>query len=101
MRPTLLDEIGFGQTSQYTSHADIVHDFKLAVRYGQWSSYAYVAKELDSCERRGRIAVKSSYRCLWFLDAQAGTMAIDIGGERLALELKPNSNGIDVWRIVA
>tara|TARA_R100000951_G_scaffold26533_2_gene22451 strand:+ start:517 stop:822 length:306 start_codon:yes stop_codon:yes gene_type:complete len=100
MRPTLLDEVGFGQTAQYISHASIVHDFKLALRYGQWSSYAYVAKELDSCEKRGKIAVKSSYRCIWFLDDQAGTMAIDIAGTRLALKLKPNRDGIAVWRLV-
>ena len=100
MRPTLLEEVGFGQTSQYISHKSIVYDFKLAVRYGQWSSSHYVVTELSSCEKRGKIAISPSYRCLWFLDAQAGTMAIDIGGERLALELKPNSDGIDVWRIV-
>ena len=97
---TLLDKVGFGQTSQHISHASIVYDFKLALKHGQWSSYVYVAEELNSCERRGKIAIRESYRCIWFLDFPTGTMAIDIAGERLALELKPNRDGIAVWRLV-
>lgn len=96
---TLLDEVGLGQTAQYISHASICNDFKLAVLHGQWSSYAHVAKELDSCERRGKIAVRESYRVMWRLVAGV-KMAIEIGGERLALELKPNRDGIAVWRLV-
>ncbi len=88
------------QTAEHTSHCMLVTDFKSMLKYSDWSSYIFVVTELSNLEIKGRSAVKPSYRCLWFLDDRAGTMAIDIGGERLALEKRPNRDGIAVWRLV-
>ncbi len=86
---------------EYTSHCMLVMDFKLMLKYSDWfKSTIRVAAELSSLATKGQTAVSPSYNVSWSLD-DGDRMRVNIGGERLELELKPNRDGIAVWRLVA
>ena len=99
------------QTAQHVSHALIVQDFRKMLQLCGWTKYFQVTNELQNLKHRGRIAVSPTYQVHWFLDedvtledpqsgeSRIASMRVDIGGERLALKLKPD-NGVAVWRLV-
>lgn len=100
------------QTAEFVSHCDLVTDFKSMLKYGDWSTYTFVATELSNLCIKGRAAISPSYDVSWSLDevhrlkdpqsgvSRVAKMRVNIGGTRLALELKPNRDGIAVWRLV-